>query len=334
MSTIKLTPQFLISDCQKFSYAANELNRINNDIAHLVSSLDWQIRSKGNIETLIDQTAANGRNLANQIDSLSQYLKNCANQFQQVDANGKTTIGETTCKFIPTTGAISGVAAAGFITGLFTGGTRWFQTELGWLKKVLGIGNIGNNTTTQNINNITISSHDMSAINYVLELERLGKENVSNPVPGGIYNGKGNEFDRKEYPTDLPKGHSGIDIQPSDKVNNPNPEILAAFGGKVSKVGYDSDGYGHYVVVDTIVEGKSCQVFYGHLMDRSIKIKEGDMIPGGVEIGKMGTSGASTGVHLHFEIRKYNGDNGNYEPVSPIPILQLASTTKFSNIKL
>lgn len=289
---IKLEPEQLFRLSEKLRNAVNDIQGRSMQLSTSYSTIDWTFSYSSCVDSKVAQAESLKQQVIKDLTSLSEFIKKSAIYLDEADKQNN--IGKITLLPI--------FLKPKYIIGIEPiPGTRWIgvpaMPSLPWIRSCI-----------------------YNPIDYVLELERLGKENASNPVPGGIYRGEGNEFGRLEFPTDFPKGHSGIDIQPSDKTNNPNPEILAAFGGKVSKIGYDADGYGHYVVVDTIIDGKSYQVFYGHLKEGSINIQVGNMIPGGTQVGRMGTSGASTGVHLHFEIRQWNGDpgHGNYEPVDPV----------------
>ena len=89
------------------------------------------------------------------------------------------------------------------------------------------------------------------------------------------------------------KLHKGIDIA------RPNSAaVMAADHGTVEFAG-DSGGYGNKVMID---HHNGYKTVYGHLY--SIKAKEGQTISKGMEIGRMGSTGHSTGVHLHFEVYK------------------------------
>lgn len=103
--------------------------------------------------------------------------------------------------------------------------------------------------------------------------------------------------------------HNGIDI-----AGEQNTNIIASKSGKVIKVvdgfenGFgnknlnnnDGGGYGNNILVEHD-DGKA--VRYAHLEKNTITVKEGDYVQQGQLIGKMGSSGKSTGFHLHFEIR-------------------------------
>ncbi|WP_173918132.1 peptidoglycan DD-metalloendopeptidase family protein [Halobacillus sp. Marseille-Q1614] len=87
--------------------------------------------------------------------------------------------------------------------------------------------------------------------------------------------------------------HKGIDIAGvSDRT------IRAADNGKVVSAGRDG-AYGNKVVID---HNNGYRTTYAHL--KSISVNVGDVVEKGSSIGQMGTTGRSTGVHLHFEIHK------------------------------
>lgn len=75
--------------------------------------------------------------------------------------------------------------------------------------------------------------------------------------------------------------------------------IKAADNGYVVVAGWSNVGYGNYIVID---HGNGLQTLYGHLS--RIFVKAGDVVTRGAVIGNMGSTGNSTGPHLHFEVIK------------------------------
>ncbi|MBF2050772.1 MAG: M23 family metallopeptidase [Elainella sp. C42_A2020_010] len=98
--------------------------------------------------------------------------------------------------------------------------------------------------------------------------------------------------------------HAGIDLGAA----NGTP-VQAADGGTVTFAGVSgsmTSGYGQLVIVD---HGNGRETWYAHL--GSMDVKEGQQIAGGDVLGQVGSTGGSTGPHLHFEVRE------NGEPVDP-----------------
>lgn len=90
-------------------------------------------------------------------------------------------------------------------------------------------------------------------------------------------------------------GWNGVDL-----ANNLGTPIYAAAGGEVvvSKMGGWNGGYGNYIVIK---HPNGMQTLYGHLARTSVFA--GDRVAKGQVIGTMGSTGKSTGPHLHFEVR-------------------------------
>lgn len=86
--------------------------------------------------------------------------------------------------------------------------------------------------------------------------------------------------------------HAGTDTVSS------NRDIYASDNGKVITADYNSS-FGNHVIID---HRNGYKTVYAHLS--KIKVKKGDLLEKGDLLGIMGTTGQSTGVHLHFEIRK------------------------------
>ncbi len=89
--------------------------------------------------------------------------------------------------------------------------------------------------------------------------------------------------------------HSGIDID-----SNYGDSVIATADGVVEKAGW-SDGYGKCIVIK---HKNGYKTLYGHLS--KIKVKRGQKIKSGDLIGNVGSTGRSTGPHLHYEVLKYD----------------------------
>lgn len=94
-----------------------------------------------------------------------------------------------------------------------------------------------------------------------------------------------------QYPVSY---HMAVDI-----ANNAAPPIGAGDSGVVSFAGCLRYGYGCHVIID---HADGYQSLYAHLS--SYSVSPGDKVGRGQVIGKMGSTGRSTGIHLHFEVRK------------------------------
>ena len=118
------------------------------------------------------------------------------------------------------------------------------------------------------------------------------------PVPGPIGDGFG-------APRPGGRTHQGVDF--------PVPygtRVGAAGVGTTIFAGYNYGGYGNLVVVQHRL---GYTTWYAHLS--SITTHVGQSVVGGTEIGRVGSTGYSTGPHLHFEVRRYN------TPINPVPML-------------
>ncbi|MBN1220642.1 MAG: peptidoglycan DD-metalloendopeptidase family protein [Anaerolineae bacterium] len=89
-------------------------------------------------------------------------------------------------------------------------------------------------------------------------------------------------------------GHRGLDI--AAWLGAP---IAASDSGHVVAAGWDDTGYGYFVAID---HGNGFQTLYAHL--QAYYVEPGDDVAKGETIAEMGSTGNSTGPHLHFEIRQ------------------------------
>ena len=99
--------------------------------------------------------------------------------------------------------------------------------------------------------------------------------------------------------------HTGVDIAAPS-----GAKVVAGESGDVILARYYG-AFGNTVIID---HGSGIASMYAHLS--SFTVKEGDVVVRGDQVGKVGSTGLSTGPHLHFEVRK------NGEPINPWPYLK------------
>ena len=99
--------------------------------------------------------------------------------------------------------------------------------------------------------------------------------------------------------------HPGVDLE-----GGIGDSIKAIKAGKVVEADYTRDGYGNTILID---HGNGLTSRYAHLS--KIEVKAGQAVTTNIEIGQVGTTGRSTGSHLHLEIRQ------NGFPLNPLSVL-------------
>ncbi|CAN5356747.1 hypothetical protein BH10PSE2_BH10PSE2_29030 [soil metagenome] len=95
--------------------------------------------------------------------------------------------------------------------------------------------------------------------------------------------------------------HKGVDIAAPTGTS-----VFGASEGVVLRIGYDPEGYGNFIEMR---HPNGMTTLYGHLS--RVDVASGDRIAANQRIGLVGTTGYSTGPHLHFEIRR---DGGQVNP--------------------
>lgn len=100
--------------------------------------------------------------------------------------------------------------------------------------------------------------------------------------------------------------HKGIDI-----ANRASPDVLAADSGSIVYAGCLNWGYGCHIIID---HANGFRTLYAHL--QRIYVSVGQTVARGNAIGKMGSTGRSTGIHLHFEVIR----SGSY--LNPLSVLR------------
>jgi peptidoglycan hydrolase-like protein with peptidoglycan-binding domain len=137
-----------------------------------------------------------------------------------------------------------------------------------------------------------------------------GPVRLLRPVPGPI-------GDRFGAPREGKRTHTGIDfpVQAGTRVG-------AAGVGVTEFAGWNTGGYGNLVVIRHRL---GYTTWYAHLS--TITTWVGENVTGGTRIGYVGSTGHSTGPHLHFELRK------NAVPIDPMPYLLQAVATRASSTR-
>lgn len=141
---------------------------------------------------------------------------------------------------------------------------------------------------------------DMSA--YEAVLRQRGYTPTLWPVEGtleGGFGGRRNPFGGGGY-----EFHSGQDIEAPS-----GAPVVSGASGRVSFSGWQN-GYGQLVIVD---HGGGLTTKYGHLSQIDVQLDQ--VVSRGQLLGKVGSTGRSTGPHLHYEVRI------NDHPVNPLPYL-------------
>jgi len=124
------------------------------------------------------------------------------------------------------------------------------------------------------------------------------------PTPG--YSSISSDYGMRRHPIlKRDSMHTGIDIRAPM-----GAKVVAAESGQVIFVGWFG-AFGNVVIID---HGSNITTMYAHLS--AFTVKEGQEVLRGDQVGKVGSTGLSTGPHLHFEVRK------NGEPVNPWPYLK------------
>lgn len=113
-------------------------------------------------------------------------------------------------------------------------------------------------------------------------------------------------FGSRTSPTSGKSGefHKGIDISSSGIYGKP---VTAYASGTVVYSQYNSGGYGYLVIID---HGNGLKTYYAHMKQQGVPV--GTKVKAGQVVGYVGSTGDSTGPHLHFEVRVNN------QPVDPL----------------
>ncbi len=135
----------------------------------------------------------------------------------------------------------------------------------------------------------------------------IGADGFCSPIGENWRNVVTSEFGYRRDPfTGERKGHSGMDLAVPTGTS-----VRAALPGTVTVSTYNRGGYGYYVMID---HGNGLSTLYGH--NSQLLARVGQTVEAGDVIALSGSTGRSTGPHLHFEVR-INGERTN--PRSYLP---------------
>ncbi len=101
-------------------------------------------------------------------------------------------------------------------------------------------------------------------------------------------------FGLRRLPGQAARNHEGVEIAAPHGTG-----VYVAAEGSVLRTGYDAAGYGRFV---EIRHPNGMTTLYGHLS--RLDVASGDRLEAGARIGLVGSTGRSTGPHLHFEVRR------------------------------
>ena len=135
----------------------------------------------------------------------------------------------------------------------------------------------------------------------------IGADGFCSPIGENWRNVVTSEFGYRRDPfTGERRGHSGMDLAVPTGTS-----VRAALPGTVTVSTYNQGGYGYYVMID---HGNGLSTLYGH--NSQLLARVGQTVDAGDVIALSGSTGRSTGPHLHFEVR-INGERTN--PRSYLP---------------
>lgn len=135
---------------------------------------------------------------------------------------------------------------------------------------------------------------NLEQVKSIADTDYKTKNTLNVPVKNGFITSK---FGGRPDPfTGEDATHKGLDI-----AANTGENIFSACDGIVSEVGYDETGYGKYIIIS---HSKDFKTLYAHCSQ--IILEEGKEVKSGDIIAKVGSTGKSTGSHLHFEMRVNN----------------------------
>ena len=182
------------------------------------------------------------------------------------------------------------------------------------------------------VQEITFYDYDFikTAAAPIKETEQIVEENLAAtfPLKGLKWADNGKKFSKtSNYGMRNGSPHKGVDIATHGKAS----DIVAMWDGKVTSTGYDPSA-GYFVAV---THDGGYKTKYFHLRKGSIVVKQGQKVKAGEKLGVEGSTGNSSGQHLHVEVLNSvtaSGQGGKNE--DPVPYLKGEKTIKGSTVKV
>ncbi|WP_010250264.1 phage tail tip lysozyme [Acetivibrio cellulolyticus] len=296
---------------------SKDLSSIGNSISNIRSSLDSDIRNRngidkglGDLNNRLYEEERNLSEIAKFLDKVFKEYEKAENEIEDaIEELGKTTtqrkssIVDIFKKNVPT-----------FIKRPEVLGMIAILPIIGVPVKIFGLTKILDLIKVKPANNVNVKGNTTIS-KPVQNKSTVVAPKFVWPVPSSTritcpYSSKDSLH---------PNGHKGVDIGAAS-----GKDIAAAIGGKVVLAKW-LDGYGNVVYINTEIDGKKVQIRYAHMS--KIEVKAGDVVKAGQDIGNIGSTGRSTGPHLHFEVREClkNGNclgNTDSKPIDPMPFLK------------
>ncbi|HEX3026513.1 MAG TPA: M23 family metallopeptidase [Clostridia bacterium] len=232
-------------------------------------------------------------NIKKQFPNAAEVFKNSDSQSNKTSSINSAASSGASGSGTASTGSVS--AGAGKTSSKASSNTSSAKSSQTSSKASSGVSTItiGENLNGQGGEDLEATRSPASGLLVPPKTASLGPFRLSfqliRPVSGKVTSGFGYRINPITKKLSF---HTGIDLASPEAT-----PIKAALPGKVAEVG-KSVAYGNYILLE---HGGGIQTFYGHC--EKILKKQGDDITAGAAIATVGSTGWSTGYHVHFEIR-------------------------------
>ncbi|MGN5650747.1 LysM peptidoglycan-binding domain-containing protein [Bacillus sp. Brlt_9] len=175
------------------------------------------------------------------------------------------------------------------------------------------------NTSVSSLKSLNNLSSDIIYVGQTLKVSGSNSDNTNSNhnQSKAIFIKPAEGVVSSEYGSRWGRLHAGIDFAKAGNV-----QVHAAADGVVSR-SYTSSSYGEVVFVVHQIDGQTYETVYAHMRSGSRAVQVGDKVQKGQFIGWMGSTGDSTGQHLHFEVHKGRWNIDKSQSVDPRPYLGL-----------